>query len=383
MSIWLGGVILLAALLLGYWLARQFRRPKEPVFVPGQLIVKFVEDTPEEAISRIHKKLKGKVLEKNADLGFHVVGTGRKIERMVRRYRKFREVEYAEPNYLFKAFYVPNDSYYSYQYGPQKIDAPPAWDVTSGNPQVKIAVVDTGIQLNHPDLAGKIVAGRDFVQNDDIPDDENGHGTHVAGIAAAVTNDGIGIAGVAPNVSLMPVRVLDSSGAGSLSAVANGILYAANQGAQVINLSLGAPQGAYSLLYAVTYAWNKGSVIVAAAGNDGAEEPNYPAYYPNVIAVASTDSSDRRSSFSNYGQWVDVAAPGSDILSTYLGSRYAYLSGTSMASPHVAGLAALLASQGRTNAQVVEAIRKGADPIPGTGTNWLYGRVNAYRSVRS
>jgi thermitase len=149
----------------------------------------------------------------------------------------------------------------------------------------------------------------------------------------------------------------------------------------VINLSLGAPVSAYSLQAAVQYAWQRGAVIVAAAGNDGINQPNYPANYPNVIAVASTNAQDVKSAFSNYGTWIEVAAPGEDILSTYPRDWYAYLDGTSMAAPHVAGLAALLVAQGRTNAQTRSLILETADPIPGTGRFWVYGRVNAARAA--
>lgn len=247
---------------------------------------------------------------------------------------------------------------------------------------MRVAILDTGVQLNHPDLRGKVLQGYDFVNRDYSPNDGNGHGTHVAGIAAAVTNNYTGMAGIAPRASILPVRVLGNDGSGSLQDVANGIVYAANQGAQVINLSLGSPASSSTLQNAIQYAWNRGAVIVAAAGNDNSRTPNYPANYPNVIAVASTDRYDSRSSFSNYGSWVEVAAPGQSILSTYPGSCYAYLSGTSMAAPHVAGLAALLAAQGRTQTQIRDAILDTTDPIAGTGVFWVYGRINAARAVR-
>ncbi len=202
------------------------------------------------------------------------------------------------------------------------------------------------MQYDHPDLAGKVIRG-DHVDNDWDPYDGNGHGTHTAGIAAAVTNNARGIAGMAPEATIYAVRVLDESGSGTLQNVANGIIHAADNGADVINLSLGSPNDSITLKEAVDYAWNKGVVVVAAAGNDGSAQPTYPAYYSDAIAVAATDSDESKASFSNYGNWVDVAAPGVNIYSTYTDGGYASLSGTSMATPHVAGLAGLLDAQGR------------------------------------
>lgn len=384
MFFWSGitlGAVALFVLIAALW--RVLRSTPSEASVENQLIIRFLEDTTRERMDEIHKKAKCTIIDENKELGFQVLQSKRKVQQMLKSYGKLKEVDYVEPNYIYKASYIPNDTYFSYQYGPQKIQTPSAWDVTQSSQTVKIAIVDTGVQLNHPDLASKLLPGYDFVSGDTVPNDGNGHGTHVAGIAAAVTNDGRGIAGVAPLASILPIRVLDDNGSGSLSSIANGIIFAANQGAQVINLSLGATQGAATLQNAVDYAWNKGAVLVAAAGNDGVNIPNYPAYYNNVIAVALTTSADYRSSFSNFGRWVEVAAPGSDILSTYTGSYYAYLSGTSMASPHVAGIAALLAAQGKSNAQIRTAIHNTADPIPGTGTHWVYGRVNANRATRS
>ena len=231
-------------------------------------------------------------------------------------------------------------------------------------------------------MASKVIYGHDYVDNDNTSDDGNGHGTHCAGITGALTNNSIGIAGVAPQTSIYAVRVLDNQGSGTLDAVAQGIREAADSGAKVISLSLGAPNGGTALQQAVQYAWNKGSVIVAAAGNAGNTKANYPAYYSEVIAVASTDQSDKKSSFSTYGSWVDVAAPGSNIYSTYKGSTYQLLSGTSMATPHVAGVAALLANQGYSNTQIRQIIESTSDKISGTGTYWKNGRVNAYKAVQ-
>lgn len=351
------------------------------LYVSDQIIVKFKEGTSAKNIASIHAKENGQVISKNKT-GFEVIQFKNKsVDQMLQAYKNNPNVEYAEPNYYFHAAWTPNDPAFSQQYGPQKIQAPRAWDITRSNSNVKIAIIDTGVQANHPDLSGKVINGYDFVDGDNVPQDGNGHGTHCAGIAAAATNNGIGMAGVAPEAKILAVRVLNNSGSGTLNNVANGIIYAADQGAQVISLSLGGSSGSSTLQNAVNYAWNKGSVVVAAAGNSNTTAPSYPAYYDKAIAVASTDSSDNRSYFSNYGSWVDVAAPGSSIYSTYITSTYRSLSGTSMATPHVAGVAGLLAAQGRNNVQIRAAIENSADQISGTGTYWTHGRVNAYKAV--
>ncbi|MGX9706876.1 S8 family peptidase [Laceyella tengchongensis] len=352
------------------------------LYAPGQVVVKYKANASASAVKSARAKANGTVMEKNNKLGFEVVKVKGSVEATIEKLKKDPNVEYAEPNYYLHASYTPNDPYFSSrQYGPQKIQAPQAWDIAEGS-GAKIAIVDTGVQSNHPDLAGKVVGGWDFVDNDSTPQDGNGHGTHCAGIAAAVTNNSTGIAGTAPKASILAVRVLDNSGSGTWTAVANGITYAADQGAKVISLSLGGTVGNSGLQQAVDYAWSKGSVVVAAAGNAGNTAPNYPAYYSNAIAVASTDQNDNKSSFSTYGSWVDVAAPGSSIYSTYPTSTYASLSGTSMATPHVAGVAGLLASQGRSAANIRAAIENTADKISGTGTYWAKGRVNAYKAVQ-
>lgn len=259
-------------------------------------------------------------------------------------YNALEEVEYVEPNYTVDAFPTPNDVFYAYQYGPQKISAPAAWDVTTSNSTIRIAIVDTGVQTNHPDLVNKLLPGYNFVNGNSNVTDVNGHGTHVAGIAAASTNNNLGIAGIAPAARILPVKALADNGSGTSTSIANGIVYAANQGAQVINISLGTTQDSVTMRNAIDYAINRGSVVVAAAGNNGANLLTYPAVYQNVLSVASTDENDLRSSFSNYGTWVDVAAPGSNILSTYPNSYYSYLSGTSMACPHGSRFSSFISS---------------------------------------
>ena len=253
------------------------------------------------------------------------------------------EVAYAEQNSIVLANWTPNDPYYldGHQWDLFKINCPAAWDQTQGSSAVKIAVLDTGVTYTHPDLASKCVAGWNFVANNSDPMDDHGHGTHVAGTCAAATNNGGGIAGVGANCMIMPVKVLNSGGSGTHSQVANGIVWAADHGAKVVNMSLGGPWPTTTLENAVNYAWNNGVVVCAAAGNDATTNYFYPAAYTNCIAVAASDSSDNKASFSNYGPWVDVAAPGVSIFSTTAGG-YQSWSGTSMASPHVAGEAGLL-----------------------------------------
>ncbi len=295
-------------------------------------------------------------------------------------------VRFAEPDGLVYTTFVPNDPSWSLQWGPQKISCPGAWDIHQGDAGTVIAIVDTGINYNHPDLNSKYVGGYDFYNNDNNPMDDNGHGTHCAGIAAAATNNGVGIAGVGFNCKLMGVKVLSSGGSGSWSTVIQGINYATSNGARVINLSLGAYSGSSSLQSAIDNAWNNGVVIAAAAGNDGVTSQLYPAAYPNCIAVAASTTTDSRASFSNYGaSWVDVAAPGVSIYSTY-GSSYTYLDGTSMAAPHVAGAAALLYSyiggpRNNSNAQIVRNALESTCVYVGT---WVAkGRINLSAAIQS
>jgi thermitase len=282
--------------------------------------------------------------------------------------------------------FIPNDTDLRNQYALSRINAFPSWALTQGDPKIVVAVIDTGVQLNHPDLRNKLVAGYDFVGKDGVPDtipnDENGHGTHVAGIAAAATNNSLGIAGACPKCRIMPIRVLDAQGNGYLSDIARGIDYAINNGANVINLSLTGPDS-NTMAAMVARAWNKGAFIACAAGNDQNQYPlyTYPARYETCMGVASTTKDDLRSSFSNYGSWVEVAAPGSWIYSTWNNGGYNSINGTSMATPYVAGMAGLVMSQGLTNQQAREKICKTADPIAETGTSWRCGRINMHRAV--
>ncbi|SDQ66860.1 S8 family peptidase [Virgibacillus salinus] len=352
--------------------------------VKGEVIVKFKTGVTEKEQKRSLKGMKAEVKpdEDAVKSPFKVLEV-RNVEAVVKALNKNPNVEYAEPNYKMSATWDPNDTYAnpSYQYGIFNTYTNDAWDVIRGNSGQEVAILDTGVDYRHEDLNSKTILGYDFVQNDYKPMDRNGHGTHVAGTAAAETNNGIGIAGMAPNTSILAVRVLDARGSGSLEDIADGIIYAADYGAEVINLSLGCDCDTQTLENAVNYAWNNGALIVAAAGNDGVSTTFEPASYENVIAVGAVDSNNQIANFSNYGEWVDVMAPGVDIASTYLRDDYVYMSGTSMASPHVAGLAGLLAGQGRDNDQIRAAIENTADNINGAGYYFEDGLINSYDAV--
>jgi thermitase len=374
-------------------------------FAPGEVLVKFKAGTTGEERAAAHRKNDAEVEEIIPDLGVRVVEVPvGKEQSSVAAYERNPNVSFAEVNTIFRIAeaVVPDDPEFNNQWQYNNtgqsggeldadIDALEAWQVTDGSvpvgsDTVDIAILDTGIDQEHVDLQAKLSVDnqKDFTGSKTL-DDMNSHGTHVAGSAAAVTNNGTGVAGTCPACSLYNAKVLEEDGSGKLSWVASGIMWAANHDAEVISMSFGGPSGSDALKKAVNYAWNHDSVLVAAAGNEGSRKPFYPAYYAKVIAVASTDRNDTRASSSNYGKsWVDVAAPGVSILSTLPGNaenpggRYGVKSGTSMATPHVAGEAGLLwstASYGTSNQSVRDRLEGTAEDIEGTGT--CQGRINA------
>jgi len=303
----------------------------------------------------------------------------------IRELKTTYSARYIEPRRKFHVDFTPNDPYWPQQWGPVKIEADHAWDVTMGNSSILVAVIDTGVDWNHPDLAANYVAlGYDWVNGDSDPMDDNGHGTHCAGIIAAVTNNGVGTAGLA-QVRVMAEKGLDSSGSGYDDDLANAIVHAVDQGAKILSNSWGGYDDSAVIHDAVTYASNHGVLVVAAAGNGATSMPHYPAAYDEVVGVTATDSSDAPASFTNFGNWVDVAAPGVNIYSTMWDDTYQSLSGTSMACPHVAGVAALVWSRFPTMTanQVRNQISYTADDLGTSGFDIYYGhgRVNAKKAV--
>jgi subtilisin family serine protease len=273
----------------------------------------------------------------------------------------------------------PDDTDWPQQDGLRLTGFPKAWDVTQGSSKIVVAVIDTGVDANHPDLRGALVPGWDFIGNDGDPSDDHGHGTAVAGVVAARSNNHVGGAGICWRCLVMPIKALDARGSGDDTLIAAGIVWAVDHGARVINLSLGGPGSSVELANALAYASAKGVIVVAAAGNAGTTTQFYPAADPHAISVAATTVADSRYSWSNFGSWVRLAAPGCNI-APILGGSYGTFCGTSSATPVVAGLVALeLSAQPAATARDVEdALARAAVPLPAFVQ---YGRIDAGRTL--
>ena len=387
-----------------------------------EVIVKFKSDVSDAEIEMISNFHQTKVLEKNR-MGFYKMGVfetssnssfvrrrtvplltkerlGEVVPSLIQNLQKDSRIEYAELNYIIKAQSIPNDPYYKYQWNFKNINLENAWDISQGAGAV-VAVIDTGVAYENyksykraPDLKGtSFVNGYDFVENDKHPNDENGHGTHLAGTIAQTTNNNIGTAGIAPKASIMPIKVLDKNGKGNYFDVAQGIIWAADHGADIINLSLGGPYAPKYLENACSYAYSKGVTIIAAAGNDSGKEILYPAHYDDyVIAVGAVRFDGTKSYYSNIGSSLDIMAPGGDLKvdqnndgygdgilqQTLKNNRqkfeYYFFQGTSMACAHISGAAALLASQGiNTPQKIREALQTTAKDKGKSGWDKKYG----------
>jgi len=356
----------------------------------AQILVKFKPGTSPSTMAEVHCQNGGRVVDVIPQIGVQVVEVPAShlqeklsARRVLSTYLSHPSVEYAEPNSQGQLMAIPDDSGFGGQWNMNQVQAPEAWDITQGSPAIDIALLDTGIDQDHPDVSPKIVANVNFSSSPSF-DDYYRHGTHVAGIAAAVTDNEMGVAGLGYRSSLMNVKVYADDGSAAISSLSKGIIWAADNGAEVININMIYYYPLMTIENAVNYAWNKGAVLVAAAGNEGNSRATYPGAYSNCMAVAAADSQDKLASWSTYGDWVSVAAPGVSIYST-MPDGYGYGSGTCMASAHVSGLAALLFTvvsdtngNGRLNDEVRYAIESTCDDI---GGKVAYGRINAYEAM--
>ena len=386
---------------------------KSQSYIPGEIIVRFKLDIQMADMNSLLSRIDGKVKYTAKSGDFHVIQLpdNMTVEEGVRYFTAQDDVKMAEPNYLRYIEYTPNDTYYSYQWHFSQIDMESAWDISTGDPSVIVAVVDTGVAYENygsftqaPDMVGtSFAAGYDFVDNDSHPNDEGGngfgHGTFVAGVIAQSTNNGIGVAGMAFNTTIMPVRVCTTAGTCPVAYVADGIRWAVDHGADVINISLGGASGSQVEQDAVTYAYNNGVVVIASAGNsaddtDFSGDVDYPARYSEVLAVGATRYDETRAYYSNYGPNLDVVAPGGDVTvdqngdgygdgvlqNTFSGSDvtkfgYWFAQGTSFSAPHASALAAMLVAKGlRDNPGIVfDVIRFSARDLGQAGRDNTYG----------
>ena len=363
------------------------------------IVLDFREDIPnsriKEEIQTISQKYNHKAtlnsifsIEDNV----YIVKGDQKILDALQHSSLRRDTEYIEPNYIYHQLEVPNDPEYSKQWNLHSINVEQAWDETKGD-GVTVAVIDTGV-TKVPDLKlTKFVEGYDFVNDKVSAKDDNGHGTHVAGTIAQSTNNGYGVAGIAYEAKIMPLKVLSAGGGGTVADIAEAIKFAADHDADVINMSLGGGGESHLMAEAINYAYNKGVVIVAAAGNENRNSASYPARYPRVISVAATDAAGQKAPYSNFGAGVDISAPGGSETAKIIQntidpstgeSTFVGFQGTSMAAPHVAGVAALIRASGVSEPeQVLDVLKKSArqvqeDPLNHFGA----GHLNAAEAVK-
>ena len=388
-----------------------------PRYAPGQVLVRFKSSISAESASATLAKYEVVSIKTISHLNLYQVRipAWASVEEMARALRQNPDIVSAGPNYAARITATPNDYLFKEQWalnntgqeidvpgspsGKAKADikAPAGWGETKGMAETVIAIIDSGLDFDHPDLKNKVVSrGRDLANDDWDATDDNGHGTYVAGIAAAETDNDEGMAGVAWNCRLLPIKVTDSEGTAWYDDVIDGILWATDNGADVINLSLGGEEADDSLRDALKYAHDRGVVIAASAGNEGTAVLYPAAYDAYCLAVAATDFNDERTDWSCFGPEVDVAAPGELVLGTYPTPMtdmtrylpYVYGGGTSASAPHVAGLAALIKGlkPWLTADEVMDVIRFSSDDVnsaehPGKDDYIGYGRINMEKAL--
>lgn len=355
-----------------------------PQWVPGRLLVQPRPGLSDEEFAKILKTHGAKSVGRITGIDVHIVQlpANASEKAVAALLAKNPHIKFAEPDMILKPEATANDPYFVNAWHLPKIGAPTAWDSSNGT-NITIAILDSGVDAAHPDLSGKLVAGWNFYDNNSTTTDVYGHGTMVAGTAAATTNNGIGVASVAGGAKIMPIRVTDTSGLGYLSAMASGLTWAADHGARVANLSFEAAGGYSTVQTAAQYLKNKGGLLASAAGNSGALQSF--AYSDTNIVVSATDSNDAKTSWSNYGSFVSVAAPGVGIYTTVRGGGYGAVSGTSVASPVTAGVVALMMSANPTlGAGNVQSLLYASVKDLGTAgkdSYYGYGRVDAAAAV--
>ena len=366
----------------------------EPDYVDHEVVLSFVDGVNGDEWIQ-HSPL---ALVKNGGPYYVVRDETRPTEQLVYELSLLEEIEAVEPNYFYtkqqqepfvrRDGEFPNDEFFEpYQWNLTQIFAEIGWDISSGSEDIPIAILDSGADPEHEDLKDRIIKGYNAFKDDGEFYDEHGHGTHVSGITAAMTNNDIGIAGVSWFNPILPVKVLNEDAEGTAFEVANGIRWATDNGAKVINMSLGDTFNSRIMHDAVRYAYKNDVVLIAAAGNDNVETPMYPAAYDEVIAVSAVDNQRHKAIFSNFGNHIEVTAPGEHIPSTFLDNSYVMMSGTSMAAPHVAGLAGLIRSirPELSNDEVTEIIRSTANDIGPEGLDpyYGYGEINVLRALQT
>ncbi|MBI3486529.1 S8 family serine peptidase [Candidatus Daviesbacteria bacterium] len=365
-----------------------FAQTKVSPSASDQILVKFKNGLSDKQKQSVYKLYGLEKKDNLKQISVDLVKVNPKAkDRVLEALSKNNLIEYAEPDYLLKADDVPNDPWFSVEWHLKDINAPTAWDINKGSTAVSVAVIDSGVYSQHEDLAGQLTSnGYNFVDNNTDTADKTGHGTAVAGTMDAATNNGKGVASLGRNIMTMPLVAADSTGAMYLSNEIKAIDYAADNGAKTINISYGGSVFIQSEQDAVNYAWNKGLVIVAAAGNSNLSSIDYPAGDQNVIAVGAVDGSDNRANFSSYGTGLDVVAPGVGIYTTNTTNSYQADSGTSYSSPLVAALAGLIFSAAPNLApqQVTDIITSTAKDLgdPGWDQYYGWGKIDAYAALQ-
>jgi thermitase len=361
-----------------------FAQSRPEKWADGELLVGLRNGVARERAQSLFNAHGATVLQELSQINVHRISVSpAALEAVERALANRPEVQFVERNGVLKLASTANDAYFPSAWHLGQIGVPAAWDLTQGSSNVIVAAVDTGVDPNHPDLVNKLVPGRNTYNGNSDTSDVYGHGTMIAGVMAAQSNNSIGVSSISWSSPIMPIRVTDASLTFFYSVVADGITWAADHGAKIINVSITGVAGSSTVTSAASYARSKGAVVIAAAGNCGCFDST-PAN-SSIISVSATDGSDSVASFSSQGNYVDIGAPGVSIYTTTMGGGYGAPSGTSVASPVVAGIAALMMSVNPTlkPSEIESLLKSTADDFGAAGYDTAYGhgRVNAYRAV--